>query len=119
MSHPPGRPAKPNVQRAAPLPSATYNIGQALGGSAPLAQLAQRVRDSQARLAVVAPMLAPPLLAHVRSGPLDDEAWTLLAANPAVAAKLRQMLPLLTQALADSGWPTRAIRVKILALPAT
>lgn len=89
-------------------------IRQALGNSEPLVRLAQRVRDSQARLVALSALLPAPLAAQVQSGPLDDEGWTLLAANNAVAAKLRQMLPLLAQALVDQGWPARVLKVKVL-----
>lgn len=55
------------------------------------------------------------MAAHVRAGPLDAEGWSLLAANPAVAAKLRQLQPRLDAALADSGWPALALRIKVRA----
>ena len=98
----------------APSQAPSVPIRQALGGSEPLVRLAQRVRDSQARLGALSAVLPALLAAQVQSGPLDDEGWTLLAANTAVAAKLRQMLPLLAQALADQGWPARALKVKVL-----
>jgi hypothetical protein len=44
---------------------------------------------------------------------VDDEGWSLLAPNAASAAKLRHLLPLLQQALAQGGWPAVAIRVKV------
>ena len=71
------------------------------------------MRASQARLDAVADVFPPPLRAHVRAGPLDDEGWTLLAANTAVAAKLRHLLPLLAEALLAKGWQATAIRVKV------
>ena len=104
---PPGPPQPPSQALSVP-------IRQALGDSEPLVRLAQRVRDSQARLAALSALLPTALAAQVRSGPLDDEGWTLLAANTAVAAKLRQMLPLLAQELADQGWPARTLKVKVL-----
>lgn len=109
------------TRRPAPRPSQTPSqarsvpIRQALGDSEPLIRLTQRVLDSQARLAALHAVLPASLASQVRSGPLDDETWTLLTANGAVAAKLRQMLPLLVQALAEQGWPARTIRVKVLA----
>ena len=53
------------------------------------------------------------LAAHVKAGPLDDEGWTLLAANSAVSAKLRQLQPRLMEALAENGLKVNAIRVRI------
>jgi hypothetical protein len=53
------------------------------------------------------------LAAHVRPGPLDGEGWSLLAANPAVAAKLRQLQPRLQARLVECGWPALALRIKV------
>lgn len=53
------------------------------------------------------------LAPHVRPGTLDESGWNLLAANGSVAAKLRQLLPLIEQALLDQGWQGTAIRVKV------
>jgi hypothetical protein len=53
------------------------------------------------------------LRAHVRAGPLDEEGWTILAANSAVAAKLRHLLPTLAEALLAKGWQATSIRIKV------
>jgi hypothetical protein len=89
-------------------------IRDALEGSTPLAQLQQRVQASRARLDAVLPLLAPPLRPLVRAGPIDTAGWTLLAANGAVAAKLRHLVPALQQRLDDQGWPHLALRVRVL-----
>lgn len=99
---------------AAALPDKTLDIGQALAASAPLAMLAQRLRDSEARLAAIAALLPPPMRASVRAGPIDDAGWTLLASSSAVAAKLRQMLPALEAHLRHCGWAGPPVRVKLL-----
>lgn len=98
----------------APLPSHTVGIGQALADSEPLALLGRRMRDSQARLAVVAPLLPPAMRAFVKAGPIDETSWSLLAANSAVAAKLRQMLPALQAHLRSSGFDGPPVKVKLL-----
>jgi hypothetical protein len=49
----------------------------------------------------------------VRAGPIDDAGWSLLASNAAVAAKLRHLLPRLTDTLRQQGWPELPIRVHI------
>ena len=54
-----------------------------------------------------------PLPGGLDPGPLDDESWTLLAANGAVAAKLRQLQPRIEQTLCSAGWPARALRIRI------
>jgi hypothetical protein len=85
----------------------------ALQGSAPLAGLLQRIRQSQARLDAIAPLLPAALRQAVRPGPLDDSSWALLVANSAAAAKLRQMLPQLQAGLSAQGWPALDIRLKV------
>ncbi len=84
-----------------------------LAGADTLASLLARVQASQARLDALADVLPGPLRPHLRAGPLDDDGWTLLAANAAVAAKLRHLLPTLAEALLAKGWQATAIRVKV------
>lgn len=98
--------ANPPVPHQMPLDAA-------LRASEPLAGLLQRVRQSQARLAAIVPLLPEPLRQSVSPGPLDDAGWSLLVANPAVAAKLRQMLPQLKAELEHQGWPTAEIRLRV------
>jgi len=100
--------------RVSPLPSHTLGINQALACSAPLALLARRVRESQDRLTAITPLLPPAMRMCVRAGPIDDAAWSLLATNNAVAAKLRQMLPALEAHLRTKGWDGPPLRVKLL-----
>ncbi len=99
----PHAPVTPNAQR----------LRDALAGSAPLALLQRRLAESNARFDALRGALPPGLAPHVRPGPLDAEGWTLLAANGAVAAKLRQLQPRLEAALLDSGWPAAALRIKV------
>jgi hypothetical protein len=88
-------------------------ISESLAGDDSLAGLLARVRASQARLDALADVLPGPLRQHLRAGPLDDDGWTLLAANAAVAAKLRHLLPTLAESLVAKGWQATAIRVKV------
>jgi hypothetical protein len=88
-------------------------VMRALDQAVPLASLLQRLQASQACLDAVKLCLPPSLAAHVKAGPLDEDGWTLLAANAAVSAKLRQLQPRLVMALADSGLKVNAIRVKV------
>ena len=105
MTLPPVVPVTPNA-----LP-----LRDALARSAPLALLQQRLRESNARFETLRGIFPPALAPHVRPGPLDTDGWTLLAANTAVAAKLRQLQPRLEAALLDSGWPPGVLRIKVLA----
>jgi hypothetical protein len=89
-------------------------IAEALARSAPLAYLAQRMRDSNARFDTIRPSLPAALAPHVKPGPLDELGWSLIAANASVAAKLRQLQPRLEAVLQQRGWPPAAIRIKVL-----
>lgn len=88
-------------------------ISDALARSAPLAHLRQRLQDSNARLAAIAPVLPVALAPHVKAGPIDEEGWTLLAANASVAAKLRQLEPRLQDVLRQRGWQGSPIRIRV------
>ena len=97
-----------------PLTPDALPLREALTRSAPLALLRQRLRESTARFETLRGVLPPALAPHVQAGPLDAEGWTLLAANTAVAAKLRQLQPRLEAALRDAGWPAGVLRIKVL-----
>ena len=88
-------------------------IAQALRESAPLGRLAERLRLSNALFATVAPVLPQGLVSALSAGPVDEDGWSILCSNAAVAAKLRQLVPLLEQRLRDAGQPVAAIRVKV------
>ncbi len=88
-------------------------LADALRRSAPLALLRSRLNDSNARLAAIQDCLPVALAPHVKAGPVDDAGWSLLAANAAVAAKLRQLEPRLQQRLKEGGWQLTAIRIKV------
>jgi hypothetical protein len=94
-------------------PAVAVPIGEALRASAPLGRLTERLRRSNDLFAAVAPALPPGLAAYVSAGPIDDDGWSLLCANAAVAAKLRQLVPHLEQRLRNAGQPVTAIRIKV------
>jgi hypothetical protein len=96
-----------------PLTPPALSIAEALAGSAPLARLRAALRDAQARLEAVAPLIPVPLRLHVRPGGIDEEGWTLLAANPSVAAKLRQLAPRFESRLREAGWLDAKVRIKV------
>ena len=103
------RPATPPSSE----PASALPISEALARSAPLARLCELIKDSRARFAVIAPLMPPSLAAHVLPGPVSEEGWALLAANTAVAAKLRQLTPRFEAALKAQGWREEAIRIRI------
>jgi hypothetical protein len=96
-----------------PGPALTLPIADALRASAPLGRLSERLRLSNTLFDAVTPVVPAALSASLRPGPVDDEGWSLLCANAAVAAKLRQLVPRLEQRLRELGHPVAAIRVKV------
>ena len=108
----------PNPITSAPrvkVPSVpdALRLKDALLQSEPLALLRERIRDSRARFDAVKPCIPTAMLAHVQPGPVDEAGWSLLVANAAVGAKLRQCVPRLEEALKKHGWPTSPIRIKV------
>jgi hypothetical protein len=99
---------------AVPLPTA---LTRALDEHPTLAQLLAQMQASRRCLEAVADLLAPPLLRSIQAGPFAEGTWTLLAANGAVAAKLRQMTPLLERRLAGQGVQITAIRIRVQRSP--
>ena len=100
----------PHQPSVAPL---ARPLGESLARDDTLAGLLARVRASQARLDALADVLPGLLRQHLRAGPLDDDGWTILAANSAVASKLRHLLPTLAETLVAKGWQATSIRVKV------
>ena len=90
-------------------------LARALDQNDSLASLTRRLAQSNARYAAVSKHLPETMQMHVRAGPIDDEGWSLLASNAAVAAKLRHLLPRLADTLREQGWPELPIRVHIRA----
>lgn len=88
-------------------------IDQAVEQAPLLQQLAERGRQSAARLDTVRPLLPPGLRDAIAAGALDEDSWCLLVPHHAAAAKLRQLRPLLEDALKQSGQPVARIRIRI------
>jgi hypothetical protein len=88
-------------------------LSDALQASEPLARLAERLRESKRRFECIAPVLPGTLAAQAQPGPVDMHGWTVLAANAAVAAKLRQLVPLFVARLAEHGFAELPLRVKV------
>lgn len=103
---PPGSPSTCAVPD--PLP-----ISQALAGHDALARLGRLLHESKRRMAVVAPALPGALSRFIKPGPVDEEGWSLIAANAAVAAKLRHLQPRLEELLAEQGIQPHKVRIKV------
>lgn len=98
-----------SVRTSVPSPKPVADVMRAHEG---LARLGERLEGSRRRLRVIAPALPGTLTASIQAGPLDEDGWSLLVANAAVAAKLRHLLPRLEALLAQAGLPGR-IRIKL------
>ncbi len=104
--------SRKTVTASVPLP---ISLDRAIASSDSLASLAARLRESEQRLATIAPLLPDTLAREVRPGPIDDEGWSLLVSNAAVAAKLRQLLPRLNEELRSRSFRDLPIRVRLRA----
>lgn len=88
-----------------------------MAADAALASLLARRRASDARWALVAPVLPPELAAASAPGPIDEQAWTILADHAAAAAKLRHLRPQIEAELVRHGLGEPAVRIKLRLRP--
>ena len=96
-----------------PAPAPAQPIAEVMRASQALSRLVDRLRESNAMFATILPLLPEALVASVRAGPLDEAGWSLLGANAAVAAKLRQLAPRFEDRLREKGHVVAAIRIKV------
>lgn len=99
-----------NTRRHPPIP-----LLKATQDTPALAKLIELSRDSSARLKAIEPLIPLPLRPFVQAGPIDGGNWCLILDNNAVAAKIRQLLPVLESHLRVKGWEINAIRLKVQA----
>jgi hypothetical protein len=107
------KPFSPAPRASTPSVPDALRLQDALLRSEPLALLRERIRDSKARFDTVRNCIPAAMMNHIQPGPLDEAGWSLLVANAAVGAKLRQCIPRLEEALKKKGWPTLTIRIKV------
>lgn len=98
-----------------PLPRRLHpvTLQQAAEESPTLAALAGLARESGERLQAVQSLIPPALRVAVRAGPIEGTQWCLLVQGNAAAAKMRQLLPVLTGRLREKGWAIDTIRLKV------
>ena len=107
-------------------------IQQVMDQSPGLIQLTSRLQASQRCLQAILPLIPPPMRKAVHAGPIEQTTqtppttiqnpahtqphthWIILADNAAVAAKLRQLSPLMLQNLEKNNLPIQKILVQIL-----
>ena len=88
-------------------------LHEAAEASPTLARLAHLARESGERLKAIESSIPAPLRSSIRPGPIDGTTWCLLVDGNAVAAKLRQLLPVLLAKLNSLGWKVTSIRLKV------
>ena len=99
----------------------TYRLHSAVTASdaaeqAPqLQQLIALSAQSNHRLGLIRALLPPALRTCVRAGPVQDTDWCLLVPNANVAAKLRQLTPMLLAHLRTKGETVQTLRIKVSA----
>lgn len=93
--------------------TSSFTIVQALEQAPGLQQLRLQMAQSSACLATVRPLLPAGLRQAVQAGPIDEQIWCLLVPHQAAAAKIRQLLPVLRQALQGAELPVQDIRIKV------
>jgi hypothetical protein len=96
-------------------PHRSLSVLQAAQDSPTLARLTELAAASKARLKEIEPLIPAAMRAAVQAGPIEGTSWCLIVANNAVAAKLRQLLPMLESHLRVKGWEVTAIRLKVQA----
>ncbi len=95
------------------IPRSTMNIVAAAQAQPTLARLAALAQRSNQLLIELRVHVPPPIRGLVQAGPIDDESWCLIAANSAVAAKLRQVVPTLLQGAQQRGLQVKSLRIKV------
>jgi Dna[CI] antecedent, DciA len=95
------------------MPKQAVTVLVAAGNAPTLARLTALAQQSQEWLAMAAELLPPALRSGIQAGPIEDKQWCLLAANSAVAAKLRQLSPAVCAHLRSRGCEVNAIRIKV------
>lgn len=95
-----------------------FSLVQAVEAAPTLAALQERVRESQRCLKRIEQLIPATLRRQVQAGPIHDQEWCLLVGHTAAATKLRQLVPLFLQALAqEEGLQVTAIRIKVQTTP--
>lgn len=76
-----------------------------------LAPLLARLDEANQRFKAIEPLIPVLLRPNVKAGPVEGSNWCLVVKNNSVAAKMRQLVPLLQARLNAQGWKVTAIRI--------
>ena len=93
--------------------SGTVAVADALQENPTLGSLLGRWRLAQECMQAALPILGPALGTSLRPGPIEAQEWTLLAASGSAAAKARQLLPTICQAVQARGLGVETVRIRI------
>jgi hypothetical protein len=88
-------------------------LNTAMRSSDLIANLREKIAASTERLHAILHLIPPENRKLVAAGPYDERGWCIVVATPAMASKLRQILPSLTTQLKESGLPTSTVRIHI------
>ncbi|MFM6985851.1 MAG: hypothetical protein ACKOXQ_04385 [Hydrogenophaga sp.] len=92
-----------------------FSLEEAVSAAPSLAALQEQVRASQSCLKRIEHLIPAPLWRQIHAGPIQGEEWCLLVSHTAAATKLRQLVPLFLQALAQESPAVSTIRIKVQA----
>jgi len=94
-------------------PKKSVTVFQAAQDSPTLLHLSNLALDSSARLRALSPLIPAGIRTAIKPGPIEGAVWCLILENSAVAAKVRQLVPILLLHLNTKGWEVSSIRLKI------
>lgn len=95
------------------------SLEQAVEEAPVLSQLMQKTRLSQQCAQSIADLVPAPLQARLAYGQIEQGEWCILVQGNAVAAKVRQLLPLWLNRLQQQGLGVQKIRLRVQGAPAT
>lgn len=79
-----------------------------------LARLGALIAQSSQYRKDIEHLIPQGLLSTVKAGPLDGDSWCVVVSNPAVASKLRHLLPDFEQCLRQKHCNQVTVRIKVM-----
>lgn len=90
------------------------SVMDAIEDSETLSSMLNLQRLSMVYLKTIEPVLPPGLSEQLLAGPVEDDAWCVLVKHNAAAAKLRQLVPVISAHLRSNGHQVQHIRIKLM-----
>jgi hypothetical protein len=101
------------AKRTSTLPKSALPIVAAVQQQPTLARMVQQQHASEALWQSTQACVPVAMRGAVRAGPLQEGSWCLIAANSAVAAKLRQLQPFILNAAQQQGHGDLRLRITL------